>query len=124
MLIVMMYWFWRSRGRRPVAAEVAKRLKEPLAVVRKLGPPDRSELAIGAIASGGVRVTNRAVVEGQFRNSPSTLLLHSNKKNSHVASAHIAAVSSHPLLNAARSLSGSSKKRREGDSATASANLD
>jgi predicted phosphoribosyltransferase len=35
----------------------SKRLKEPLDVVRKLGLPDRSELAIGAIASGGVRVS-------------------------------------------------------------------
>lgn len=54
------------RGGVPVAAEVAKRLKVPLDVfvVRKLGLPDHLELAMGAIASGGVRVINRDVVEG------------------------------------------------------------
>jgi predicted phosphoribosyltransferase len=54
------------RGGVPVAAEVAKRLKAPLDVfvVRKLGLPDHVELAMGAIATGGVRVTNRDVVEG------------------------------------------------------------
>lgn len=52
------------RGGVPVGAEVAKRLNAPLDVfvVRKLGLPDRPELAIGAIATGGVRVTNRDVV--------------------------------------------------------------
>ena len=54
------------RGGVPVAAEVARGLKAPLDVfvVRKLGVPGREELAMGAIASGGVRVLNRAVVEG------------------------------------------------------------
>ena len=53
------------RGGVPVAAEVAKRLNVPLDVfvVRKLGVPDHPELAMGAIASGGVRVINRDVVE-------------------------------------------------------------
>ena len=53
------------RGGVPVAAEVAKRLKAPLDVfvVRKLGLPGQPELAMGAIATGGVRVTNREVVE-------------------------------------------------------------
>ncbi len=53
------------RGGVPVAAEVAKRLNAPLDVfvVRKLGVPDHAELAMGAIASGGVRVINRDVVE-------------------------------------------------------------
>ena len=53
------------RGGVPVAAEVAKRLKAPLDVfvVRKLGLPGHPELAMGAIATGGVRVTNREVVE-------------------------------------------------------------
>jgi putative phosphoribosyl transferase len=52
------------RGGVPVGAEVAKRLNAPLDlfVVRKLGLPDRPELAMGAIATGGVRVTNRDVV--------------------------------------------------------------
>ena len=52
------------RGGVPVAAEVAKRLNAPLDVfvVRKLGLPDHPELAMGAIASGGVRVFNGDVV--------------------------------------------------------------
>jgi predicted phosphoribosyltransferase len=52
------------RGGVPVAAEVAKRLNAPLDVfvVRKLGLPGHSELAMGAIASGGVRVFNGEVV--------------------------------------------------------------
>ena len=54
------------RGGVPVAAEVAKRLKVPLDVfvVRKLRLPDHLELTMGAIATGGVRVTNRDVLEG------------------------------------------------------------
>ena len=52
------------RGGVPVAAEVAKKLKAPLDVfvVRKLGLPGHPELAMGAIASGGVRVFNGEVV--------------------------------------------------------------
>jgi putative phosphoribosyl transferase len=52
------------RGGVPVAYEVAERLKAPLDLflVRKLGVPGHEELAMGAIASGGVRVTNDDVV--------------------------------------------------------------
>src|SRR5688572_20681451 len=52
------------RGGVPVAAEVAAALGAPLDVflVRKLGVPGREELAMGAIAAGGVRVMNEAVV--------------------------------------------------------------
>jgi predicted phosphoribosyltransferase len=52
------------RGGVPVAAEVAKRLNAPLDVfvVRKLGLPGHPELAMGAIASGGVRVFNGELV--------------------------------------------------------------
>src|SRR6478735_7914584 len=52
------------RGGVPVAYEVAKRLGVPLDVfiVRKLGVPGFEELAVGAIASGGVRVLNQDVV--------------------------------------------------------------
>jgi putative phosphoribosyl transferase len=52
------------RGGVPVAVEVAKRLDAPLDVfvVRKLGLPGHPELAMGAIASGGVRVFHGAVV--------------------------------------------------------------
>lgn len=51
------------RGGVPVAAEVAAALVAPLDlyVVRKLGAPGRRELAMGAIASGGVRVLNEPV---------------------------------------------------------------
>ena len=54
------------RGGVPVAAEVAKRLRAPLdiLVVRKLGVPGWEELAMGAIASGGIRVLNEEVVRG------------------------------------------------------------
>jgi putative phosphoribosyl transferase len=52
------------RGGVPVAYEVAQRLGAPLDVfiVRKLGVPGFEELALGAIASGGVRVLNDDVV--------------------------------------------------------------
>lgn len=48
------------RGGVPVGFAVAQALRAPLDVfvVRKLGAPDQPELAIGAIASGGVRVVN------------------------------------------------------------------
>ena len=53
------------RGGVPVAFEIAETLDAPLDVfvVRKLGVPGHEELALGAIASGGVRVVNRRVVE-------------------------------------------------------------
>jgi len=52
------------RGGVPVAYEVAQALQAPLDVflVRKLGVPGQKELAMGAIASGGVRILNREVV--------------------------------------------------------------
>ena len=52
------------RGGVPVAYEVAQKLHAPLDifVVRKLGVPGHEELAMGAIASGGVRVLNHEVV--------------------------------------------------------------
>ena len=54
------------RGGVPVAFEVAKALRAPLDVfiVRKLGTLGHRELAMGAIATGGVRVLNREVVAG------------------------------------------------------------
>ncbi|HEY4283406.1 MAG TPA: phosphoribosyltransferase [Chthoniobacterales bacterium] len=53
------------RGGVPVAAEVARRLNASLDVfmVRKLGLPGHPELAMGAIATGGVRVLNSDVVD-------------------------------------------------------------
>jgi|SRR5688572_5867159 len=52
------------RGGIPVAFEVARRLGAPLDVfvVRKLGVPGQEELAMGAIATGGIRVVNKDVV--------------------------------------------------------------
>jgi predicted phosphoribosyltransferase len=52
------------RGGVPVASEVARALDAPLDVflVRKLGVPGHEELAMGAIASGGVRVLNDELV--------------------------------------------------------------
>ena len=52
------------RGGVPVAYEVAKALRAPLDIflVRKLGVPGHEELAMGAIATGGVRVLNEDVM--------------------------------------------------------------
>src|SRR5512139_3927968 len=52
------------RGGVPVAYEVARSLEVPLDVfpVRKLGVPGHPELAMGAIASGGVQVLNDEVL--------------------------------------------------------------
>lgn len=52
------------RGGVPVGYEIARALHLPLDVfiVRKLGAPRYEELALGAIASGGVRVLNRDVI--------------------------------------------------------------
>jgi putative phosphoribosyl transferase len=53
------------RGGVPVAHEVARALGAPLDVflVRKLGVPEQEELAMGAIASGGVCVLNEDVIQ-------------------------------------------------------------
>ena len=52
------------RGGVPVAAEIAAELDAPLDVlnIRKLGVPFQPELAMGAIASGGIRVLNAEVI--------------------------------------------------------------
>jgi putative phosphoribosyl transferase len=62
------------RGGVPVAYEVASALKTPLDIfiVRKLGWPGHEEMAIGAIASGGVRVLNEDIV--RYLNIPDTLI--------------------------------------------------
>lgn len=54
------------RGGVPVAYEVARALHAPMDVfvVRKLGIPGQEELAMGAVATGGVRVLNDQVVRG------------------------------------------------------------
>jgi len=62
------------RGGVPVAFEIAQALGAPLDVflVRKLGTPGHPELAMGAIASGGIRVLNDEVVE--YLNIPRDLI--------------------------------------------------
>ena len=52
------------RGGVPVAFEVATRLKAPLDVflVRKIGVPGHAEVAMGAIAEGGIRVLSEALI--------------------------------------------------------------
>ena len=52
------------RGGVPVAYEVATALRAPLdvMVVRKLGVPGHAELAMGAIASGNIRIINEQIV--------------------------------------------------------------
>jgi putative phosphoribosyl transferase len=59
------------RGGVPVGFEIASRLNVPLDIflVRKLGAPVFEELAMGAIASGGVRVLNHEVI-GRFGITP------------------------------------------------------
>lgn len=62
------------RGGVPVAYEVAKALNVPMDIfiVRKLGWPGHEEMAIGAIASGGVKVLNQDIV--QYLNIPEALI--------------------------------------------------
>jgi putative phosphoribosyl transferase len=54
----------------PIGFEIAKALKAPLdvLVVRKLGLPNQPELAMGAIASGGVRFLNTELI--RWLNTP------------------------------------------------------
>ena len=62
------------RGGVPVAFEVAEALAAPLDLflVRKLGTPGHRELAMGAIASGGVRMLNDEVV-GWYAITPAAI---------------------------------------------------
>jgi len=59
------------RGGVPVGFEIARALAAPLDVfmVRKLGVPGQEELAMGAVASGGVRVLNEEVVAALGRHA-------------------------------------------------------
>jgi len=52
------------RGGVPIAVEVAEAFSQPfdIIIVRKLGVPGREELAMGAVASGGVRVLNEDLI--------------------------------------------------------------
>jgi putative phosphoribosyl transferase len=60
------------RGGVPVAYEITQALKLPLdlLIVRKLGMPGEEELAIGAIASGGIRILNEDVIRILGVNQP------------------------------------------------------
>lgn len=62
------------RGGVPVAKEIAEALKVPLDIllVRKLGVPGYEELAMGAIASGGIKVLNHDVID-QYQISEETI---------------------------------------------------
>jgi putative phosphoribosyl transferase len=53
-----------TRGGVPVAYEIAKLLNLPLdiCIIRKLGVPGNDELAIGALASDGIRVLNEHII--------------------------------------------------------------
>lgn len=53
------------RGGVPVACEIVQVIKAPLdlLIVRKLGLPGEEELAIGAIASGGIRILNQDIID-------------------------------------------------------------
>lgn len=58
------YIFALLKGGIPVAYEVSQRLNIPfdIFIVRKLGVPGQEELAMGAIASGGIEVLNEDVI--------------------------------------------------------------
>jgi predicted phosphoribosyltransferase len=61
-----------ARGGVPVAFEVARALEAPLDVLvaRKLGVPGQEELAMGAVASGGVRVVNEGILAASGADEP------------------------------------------------------
>jgi putative phosphoribosyl transferase len=71
------------RGGVPVGYEVAQALGVPLDIflVRKLGVPGHEELAMGAIASGGVQVVNEEAV--QALNIPPQLIEAAAKRELH-----------------------------------------
>lgn len=62
------------RGGVPVGAEVAAHLDAPLDVwnVRKLGVPGHSDLAMGAVAAGGIEILNAALID-DLRIPPDTV---------------------------------------------------
>lgn len=74
-----------ARGGVPVAFEVAKALGASLdvCVVRKLGVPYHPELAMGAIASGGVRILNDEVL--QMAHIPQERVVRSELKREYLA---------------------------------------
>jgi putative phosphoribosyl transferase len=91
------------RGGVPVAFEVAQRLNAPLDVfvVRKLGTPGREELAMGAIASGGVRVLNERVVE-QADVAPDELAAATEREQRELVGAGAGVPGDRPAMEVAR----------------------
>ena len=73
------------RGGVPVAYEIGKELGLPvdIFVVRKLGVPGHEELAMGAIASGGIRHINRDVVD-QLRIDSETIEVASRREQKEI----------------------------------------
>jgi putative phosphoribosyl transferase len=63
------------RGGVPVGYEIARALSAPLDIftVRKLGVPGQEELAMGAVASGGVRVLNEEVIAALGQHAPEAI---------------------------------------------------
>jgi predicted phosphoribosyltransferase len=88
------------RGGVPVAYEVATALSAPLDVflVRKLGLPGNPELAMGAIASGGVVVINDEVVRG-MRVSPAVIRRVSEKEGQELLRREQAYRDGRPMLD-------------------------
>lgn len=82
------------RGGVPVAFEVAQALHAPLDVfiVRKLGFPGHEDFAMGAIATGGVRVMNPDAMDCRFPRRRSRRSPRASGKNWSGASGFIAAI--------------------------------
>src|SRR4051812_9828961 len=94
-----------ARGGMPVAFEVARTLQLALDVliVRKLAVPGQEELAIGAIASGGVRVLNYQVIDALGLSSQEIMAIaEANRASSTAANAPTVA-SARPLWSRAAS---------------------
>lgn len=70
------------RGGVPVGYEIARTLSAPLDVfvVRKLGVPGQEELAMGAVATGNVRVLNEEVVAALGRRAPAAIEQATNRE--------------------------------------------
>jgi predicted phosphoribosyltransferase len=88
------------RGGVPVAFEVALALNAPLDVflVRKLGVPGHEELAMGAIASGGVRVLNSSVIQ-QLRISAGDIERAANREERELRRREVAYRGDRPSLD-------------------------
>jgi predicted phosphoribosyltransferase len=87
------------RGGVPVGFEVARALEAPLDVflVRKLGVPGHEELAMGAIATGGVRILNEELMRA--------LAIPDHLIEAVTANACIGAIVRPPMFEAGRSFS-------------------